>query len=164
MKQQLLLIADSGPIISLALLDKLDLLTILFDEVCIPSAVWDELRTLRFTEDFPHISVFFRERVKSIHGENYLLTFTDYGESEAMLLYKELHAAYLLIDDKKARAIAEELDITCIGTIGLLYRAKEKHLIQELRPLFLTLLNNKRYYAIAILNKILEKAQEETIV
>jgi len=36
-------IADSGPIFSLAIIDKLDILNQLFDEVLIPVAVWKEI-------------------------------------------------------------------------------------------------------------------------
>ncbi len=36
-------IADSGPVFSLAILDKLGLLNTLFREVYIPGAVWEEL-------------------------------------------------------------------------------------------------------------------------
>ena len=39
--------------------------------------------------------------------------------------------------NKKARTIAENLGIKCIGTIGLLSAAKDKKLISELKPLFL---------------------------
>jgi hypothetical protein len=40
----------------------------------------------------------------------------DYGESEAITLYKELNANFLLIDDRKARLIAESMKVNCIGT------------------------------------------------
>lgn len=160
-----LLISDSGPIISLALLDQLELLTRLFDDVRIPSAVWEELTEIRFSHDFSKIAAFFQSRVIKIERENYLFPLAvDYGESEAMLLYKQMQATCLLIDDKKARMVVEELGIVCIGTLGLLYRAKERGVIGELRPLFVTLLRNNRYYAISILNAILEKAQESLIV
>jgi len=38
-----IVIADSGPIISLALIDKLELLDNLFDDIKIPEAVWIEI-------------------------------------------------------------------------------------------------------------------------
>ncbi|MCK9271218.1 MAG: hypothetical protein RBR47_09820 [Bacteroidales bacterium] len=38
-----LLIADSGSLFSLALIDKLNILDHLFDDVKIPRAVWDEI-------------------------------------------------------------------------------------------------------------------------
>ena len=66
-----LLISDSGPIISLALLDQLELLTRLFDDVRIPSAVWEELTEIRFSHDFSKIAAFFQSRVIKIERENY---------------------------------------------------------------------------------------------
>jgi hypothetical protein len=87
----------------------------------------------------------------------------DYGESESVILYKELKADFLLIDDKKARTVAENLGIKCIGTIGLLSAAKDKKIIFELKPLFENLLLNSRYFSIKLLNTILEQHNEDEI-
>ena len=84
----------------------------------------------------------------------------DYGESESVILYEELHADYLLIDDNKARAIAESLDVNCIGTLGLLVKAKQKGLIIELKPLFEKLIRNGRYFSKKLLNDLLDKIDE----
>jgi hypothetical protein len=43
MNKRELVIADSGVIFSLALLDKLEILQELFDEIKIPIAVWNEI-------------------------------------------------------------------------------------------------------------------------
>ncbi len=56
----------------------------------------------------------------------------DYGEPESVVLYKELHADFLLIDDKKARSIAENLGVNCVGTLRLLLIAIDKRLIKEI--------------------------------
>jgi len=53
----------------------------------------------------------------------------DYGESESVVLYKELNADYLLIDNKKARSIAENSGIECIVIIGVFSTAKEKGIV-----------------------------------
>ena len=87
----------------------------------------------------------------------------DYGESESVILYKEVQANFLLIDDKKARTIAENLGINCIGTLGLLSIAKDKQLFDKLKPMFEDLLKNKRYYSTVILNFILSQKGEENI-
>jgi predicted nucleic acid-binding protein len=87
----------------------------------------------------------------------------DYGESQSLILYKELQANFLLIDDKKARTIAESLGINCIGTIGLLAIAKDKGLIDSLKPLFEEFLNNKRFYSIDLLNAILIQKGEDLL-
>ena len=87
----------------------------------------------------------------------------DYGESESVILYKELKADYLLIDDKKARAIAENFGINCIGTIGILSAARDKKIISRLKPLFEKLLQNNRFFSVKLLNTILEQHNEEKL-
>lgn len=67
------------------------------------------------------------------------------------------------IDDKKARSIAETLNVNCIGTIGLLVVAKEKGMLNEIRPLFKKWINSERFYSIKLLNKVLEKYGENEI-
>jgi len=42
------------------------------------------------------------------------------------ILYEELKADYLLIDDNKARVLAESFNMNFIGTLGLLCKSKTK--------------------------------------
>ncbi|WP_375579776.1 DUF3368 domain-containing protein [Marivirga tractuosa] len=158
-----LVIADAGPIFSLAIVNELELLNQLFNEIKISKAVWDEITLDKSTEFYNKISLFFKDKVSHIKGFNELTFVMDYGESESVILYKELNADFLLIDDKKARNIAENFDINCIGTLGILSVSKDKGLIKELRPLFLTFLDNNRYYSIKLLNKILQRHKEDKI-
>ncbi len=158
-----LVVCDAGPIFSLAIIGKLDLLNELFDSVHIPNAVWEEITRDKTESHFQRISDFFETKVKEISSINNLTFIMDYGESEAVLLYKELLADFLLIDDKKARKIAENFEVNCIGTLGLLATAKNKGLIDELRPLFKAFLDNKRFYSLKLLNVILKKHEEEEI-
>jgi len=155
-----LVIADAGPIFSLAIINKLELLNQLFDEIKISKAVWEEITLDKSTEFYFNIEEFFKSKVLNIKGFNELTFVMDYGESESVILYKELKADFLLIDDKKARKIAENFDITCIGTLGILSAAKDKGLINDLRPIFKTFLENNRYYSIKLLNKLLERHNE----
>ena len=158
-----LVIADSGPIFSLAVIDKLEILNILFDSIRIPYAVWEEITLNKTTEQYQKIHSFFQDKTQQIAGFNELAFVMDYGESESVILYKELQADFLLIDDKKARRIAENFGINCIGTIGLLSVARDEKIILELRPLFEIFLQNKRYYSITLLNTILTKHKERRI-
>ncbi|MEM6963378.1 MAG: hypothetical protein AAF573_01350 [Bacteroidota bacterium] len=50
-----LVISDSGPIFSLAIVDKLNLLEDLFDEIYIPKAVWEEVTKDHTTEHYNKI-------------------------------------------------------------------------------------------------------------
>ncbi len=158
-----LVIVDSGPIFSLAVINQLEVLNFIFDSIIIPFAVWEEITRNKATEHYEVIYSFFKEKTKQITGFNELSFLMDYGESESVILYNELQADFLLIDDKKARQFAENLGIKCIGTIGLLSVAKEKKIISELRPLFKAFLQNKRYYSIKLLNIILENHNEKRI-
>lgn len=154
------IISDTSPIISLAIIDKLKLLDELFDKLYIPAAVWAELSSINNIPELTDLKFFFDGRVREINKTNNLLPFVNLGESEAMILYKELGADFLIIDDLKARQIAEELGINCVGTLGVLFKAKEKGHIKELKPLFIKLIENKRYFSKNVLNKLLEKANE----
>ena len=157
-------IADAGPIISLALIGKLDILDTLFDDVKIANAVWNEI-TIDDSKPFlREIKEYFNDKVAYIQGFNELTFVMDYGESESVILYKELNADFLLIDDKKARDIAENSGINCIGTLGLLSAAKDKNLLPELKPIFETLLANKRFYSLELLNSILAEKGEDRII
>ena len=158
-----IVISDAGPIFSLAVIDKLGILDIIFDEIHIPQAVWDEITLDQSTRYYGLISEFFQNKVVKIKGNNLLTFVMDYGESEAIVLYQELNANYLLVDDRKARSYAENLGVNCIGTLGVLINAKKNNLIKELKPLFQKLLNNNRYYSINLLNSILTKNNEKGI-
>lgn len=158
-----LVISDSGPVFSLAIVDKLSILSDLFDEIYIPKAVWEELTRDKTTDHYQRIVEYFEGKVKEVSGFNELTFTMDYGESESVLLFKELNADYLLIDDKKARDIAENFGIQCIGTIGILSVARDKGKIKKLRPLFQSFIGNKRYYSLKLLNAILKKHGEEEI-
>lgn len=87
----------------------------------------------------------------------------DIGEIECLALYQELNADYLLIDDKKAREIAEMQQIKCIGTLTLIFNGKQKGYLTNIRPIFEALLKNRRFYAKAILNFFLNKAGENLL-
>jgi predicted nucleic acid-binding protein len=158
-----LVIADSGPIFSLATINKLYLLDSLFDEVKIPQAVWKEITLKKSVYYYDKIISYFESKIVKIKTPNDLSFIMDYGESESVILFREQNADFLLVDDKKARRIAENLNINCIGTLGLLVAAKEKSLVKNLKPLFAELIKNKRYYSLNLLNKILIQNDENVI-
>ena len=86
--------SDSGPIISLACINYLYILEVLFDQIYIPKAVWNEsTKNERFSDSIT-ISDFFIERILAIKSTNQLIAFMDLGESEAVILYNEIDADY----------------------------------------------------------------------
>ncbi len=163
MKKSTIAIADTSPVISLALIDKLWLLDKFFDTIHIPRSVWNELNDEKDFPDKQKINTFFADRIKDISSFNELELFMDLGESEAVILYRELKADFLLIDDKKAREIAEGLGVDCIGTLAILIRAKELDFITELKPFFLHFMDQSRYYSKRVLNQILSETGESSL-
>ena len=163
MKKGSICIGDTGAIISLAIIDKLSLLDLFFDKIFVPQAVWSELVEDESFAEVENIKFFFRDRVKKIHSVNDLKLIMDRGESEAVLLYQELEADVLLIDDRKAREIAESLGVNCLGTLALLITAKENQLIESLNIIFSQFLANRRFYSKQLLNSILRDHNEQVL-
>lgn len=156
----MLLIADTSPLISLLVIGQLQLLGQLFEEYYLPKAVWDELNSHNELSDYSDQLSLLSLRVKEIHSIYVPMPGIDVGETEAIILCKEMQADVLLVDDKKAREVAELLGINCTGTLAVLLRAHGKRLITELRPLFMKLLEKNRYYSKILLNQLLEKVGE----
>lgn len=158
-----IVIADTTSLISLLLVDKLDLIEKSLGQYFIPEAVWNELSNysnpnfdLRNFHDI-------KNHVIKIQTKNYLHSIMDLGESEAVTLYNEIGADFLLTDDNKARQIAESIGVNCIGSIGLLIKSKESGLLTELRNIFEIWFKNGRYFSKYFLNEILKKYNEEQI-
>ena len=82
------------------------------------------------------------------------------GEIEAMALYKQLSADALLIDDHRARVIAEHNQIECIGALGLLLVAKRRGKISALAPYVQKLRQSSIFYGDALLDKVMKLAGE----
>ncbi len=156
-------IADTGVVISLIHIGQLNLIEKVFGEYYIPQAVWAELNSYDNPRFDKSKLLDIKPHVRQIHSKNYLSTIMDYGESESAILYEELNADYLLIDDNRARLIAESINIDCIGTLGLLLKAQEMNLITKLKPFFLEFVKVGRYFSKELLNNILEKLDEEKI-
>lgn len=59
----------------------------------------------------------------------------DKGESSAIALAMETTNSIVIIDDYKARKIAEKLGLTYTGTIGVIIKAKLLGIIPSIKPL-----------------------------
>jgi predicted nucleic acid-binding protein len=158
----MLVIADSGPIISLAVIDKLGLLETLYGEVCISESVWQEVS--RYVEPFNIPQVWtLKGQIRKLSGPNSFTGLIDTGEAEAASLYLEINADYLIIDDRAARRVAEAHGVRCLGTLAVLAKARELNLVTFLRPLFSTLLSYNRYYKKSLLNSLLADYAEDPL-
>jgi uncharacterized protein len=122
---QSVIISDASCLIALQRIGKLEILPSVFERVLAPPAVIAEFgKSHSFLEVVsPSESKF----LKSIRTE------LGAGESEAIILALELGFAVIL-DDKKARNMANTLGAKTIGTIGVLIQAKKLGIIATLKP------------------------------
>jgi uncharacterized protein len=158
-----LVIADSRPVFSLACLDKLDLLNEIFEGLYMTPRVWNEITADTTRHGYSQIYSLFKDSVRTISDSSKLALTTEEEEMESLILYKELQAIFLLIEDEKKRAIPKHSNVNYIGVIGVLSAAKDFGLIKNLKPLFETLLQNNLFFSIRALNGILVMQEEEKI-
>ena len=73
---------------------------------------------------------------------------------------EEIEADAVLIDDLKGRKTAMLRELTVIGTIGVLLDAKERGLVDDVKPLLDELIRKKIRISRELYNHALELAQE----
>jgi predicted nucleic acid-binding protein len=157
-----MIISDSSPLISLAIIGKIDLLEKLFECVYVPHAVYEEV----IANNKPYsneIKQFLIGRVKCTQNKvavEMLLSDIGKGESEAIILAIEEKADYLLVDDLKARKLAKLNGLVIIGTMGILLKAKKAGFISAVKPLIDELLDNNIRIGDKIIALTLTAAQE----
>ena len=125
-------VTNSTCLIGLERIGRLDLLPQVFSTVFAPPAVAAEVRT--------PLSWLRVQAVQNAAVATALKTQMDAGEAEAIALAMELGDVLLILDDKKARRVAQQLDLKAIGTVGMLLRGKRQGVIAEIKPLVLALL------------------------
>lgn len=76
------------------------------------------------------------EQVKDINRQQVLELQLDKGECSAIALALEINDCTIILDDIKARKIAERLGLAVTGTIGVIIKAKLKGIIPSVKPLF----------------------------
>lgn len=133
----MLIVSDTTPIISLVKVNYLYILNLLFGKIFIPEAVYNELtENPIYVEEAEQIRncdfilcepVHNKEAVKILRN----VTGLDAGESEAIVLYNELNADFLIMDERKGRKIAKQLELKHVGTIGILIQAFDEKFIDK---------------------------------
>ena len=157
----MLIVADSSALIALAVCNALDMILQVYDDLKIPEAVYME--TVAPEKPYSDaLGAFLTERVVKVDVSRWVVTSGGLGrgEIEAMALYKQLSADALLIDDHRARVIAEHNQIECIGALGLLLIAKRRGKINMLTPYVHKLRQSSIFYGDDLLDKVLELAGE----
>ncbi len=89
-----------------------------------------------------------------------LLEKLDIGEAQTILLAKELQADNTLIDEQLGYILAKEAGLNVIRTLSILLKAKERHLVSEVKPLMDEMILKGRWYSRHVYDAFLKKAGE----
>jgi predicted nucleic acid-binding protein len=118
-------ISDTTCLIGLTNIGYLDILRQLYRSVIITPEVAEEYGSplpewivIQAVSDFKKIAAFNK--------------FIDLGESSAIALAMEIENALLIVDDRRGRHFAIGLGLEITGTLGILIRAYEHDLIQDI--------------------------------
>jgi predicted nucleic acid-binding protein len=175
---QRVVIADAGPLIALARIGHLALLSQLFGSVSVTAWVADEVLS---GGDFPDSAA-----LRSAFKEPWLQTIDipsqdadawqaqcqalihlhqiDMGEASALVLAHTLadrgDAALLLMDDYRGRQAALHGSVATMGTAGVLMLAKQVGAISTVRPLLVSLRNSGYFLSDRLVESVLAQSGE----
>lgn len=157
----MILVADCSALIALAICDALPLLDQLFGQVVVPETVYHEA-VIDGKPEAESLRHYLKGRVRALDPNLPILLdgFSDRGETEAMLLYHQLRADYLLIDDRRGRRMAHINHIQVIGSLGILLGAKRAGLIQAVKPYIERISASDLYLSDALIATVLDIADE----
>ena len=162
----MIIVSNTTPIISLAKAGILDLLGSLFGEILITQGVFDELTAnTNFTTGANIIRECKFLTIRNAENEFAVKLLQkqlnlDLGESESIVLAEYLNCDLLIIDERKARRIAKDMGLRITGTLGLLLEAKTRGIIESIKPILDTMLDNGIRISDTLYKEILYKSGE----
>lgn len=130
-------VANTGPMIALAIIDRLDVLVSIFNEVVVPEPVHDEI--LEGGESGSGISAYLgaewiHRRPLSIALDPLVTSVLDRGEASVIQIAREAGIQRVLIDERKARKIAREVyGLNVVGSAGVIVEAKRRGLLRSVQ-------------------------------
>lgn len=129
------IISNSSALIALANINRFYLLHELFGTIYIPVEVEHEVfKNTIEKPDFIKVC-----KVKNALAVKILNQSLGIGESAVIVLSQEIHSDLVILDDLKARKIAENAGIAITGLIGVLLAAKKNKIVPSLRPIIVEL-------------------------
>lgn len=156
-------IVNSSPLIVLFKSQQADLLAQLFDEILVPSAVWDEVTAGSKNDvaatELVKVSWARRTEIASISPE-VLAWDLGKGESAVLGLALKKPGFAVVIDDRAARRCAQSLGIVSMGTAAVILLAKKRGLIPLASPGIQALQDAGLWLSDGLINLLQQQAGE----
>lgn len=155
-------ISNNSPLVALWHLDRLSLLRDLYGEVWIPQEVEKEfLRTEKKSRQEALNNAPWIKTVDLVDSEKAsVYDRLDSGEAAVLALASEHETCLIIIDEKKARQEILKIGLPFKGTVGILLDAKEEGLVDEIKPLLITLQEKGMYLDESLIAYALREAGE----
>ncbi len=161
----MIVVCNTTPLIGLARIQQFDLLRVVFGELHISQAVYDEVvgagREMGAAKG--EVSEAAWIKVVQVHDRlavDVLLDELDLGEAETIVLARELHADWVVMDERKGRRKLAQFGLNKIGTLGILLKAKQLGLIVSLRAEVEQLQQQSFSISQAVIDAVLQQAGE----
>jgi predicted nucleic acid-binding protein len=139
----MIVVGDTSCISGLFLIGQINLLGLLYGKIIVPISVWEEFLDL---EKFGFNPKIIREVVdlQVLTPQNQALVEIlkeqlDAGESEAIVLAKEINADLLLLDERLGTTVARKMGLKTTGILGILIEAKNQNHISAIKPFLVDL-------------------------
>lgn len=141
----MIVVSDTSPLGSLALIDHLWLLHSIYMSIVIPDIVADELAAAQDIriQQIPNLEWVQVQSLSDAATAEILQAVKklDPGEAYAIALALEIKADELLIDERLGRREAKRYGLSVIGLLGLLIVAKQRNLISKVQPVVESLIS-----------------------
>lgn len=156
-------VSNTTPLISLLKLGRLDVLMELYQEILIPTAVFEEIEAGKNKSFYRNLSNIDWVKIIKIENEDARRYFLDLdkGEAEAIILATEIGADLIIMDEKLGRFHAKHADLKVTGTVGVLIKAKREGIINELKPLLFELRAKDVWISEKFIDEILSLVHEK---
>ena len=146
----MIVVSNTSPIFYLSTIGQLDLLRQLYDEIVIPTTVFQEITNVGNTDVsatiVPTLNWIKIQSATDRALVNKLSKELDPGEAEAIALAVELKADQLLMDERLGRSAAIRVGLKVVGVLGILIAAKHKNLIEDVKPLLDSLIDRVGFW------------------
>ncbi|HEV2720778.1 MAG TPA: DUF3368 domain-containing protein [Thermoanaerobaculia bacterium] len=160
----MIVVADSGPLHYLILLEQAELLRRLYGEVVIPDVVAAELRVAsaprKVSQWLSNPPSWLRVAGVSLEEIASISETLDLGERAAIALAEKMQAEILLIDETAGRAEARQRRLRVTGTLGVLRAGADAGLV-DVRDVLVRLEATNFYVDEALLKSIFGRWLED---
>lgn len=155
-------VSNTTPLISLLKINKLYILKELYKTIYVPREVFNEIEAGKNKEYYVDLSQIDWIKIVSIQNTEAIsaLWDLDQGEAEAIVLASEINASLIILDETLGRNYAKRYDLNTTGTLGVLLKAKQSHIISELKPLLFELRNKNIWLSQNLISELLILAKE----